>query len=148
MFAQPVQAFLKNKVQNDNLSTIELSKKVGISVSLTSELLNAHKPYPSLSTIIKIANAFNSPIEEVLGKTIKIQKSGLFAMITEDTAMNNLKKYIYTHINVSKEFARRFPGIYFEKSWFSKNEILHLPSGIYGLEARIKRLGRDCFKNN
>jgi transcriptional regulator with XRE-family HTH domain len=105
MFAQPVQAFLKNKVQNDNLSTIELSKKVGISVSLTSELLNAHKPYPSLSTIIKIANAFNSPIEEVLGKTVKIQKPGLFAMITEDTAMNNLKKYIYTHINVSKEFA-------------------------------------------
>lgn len=58
----------------------------------------------------------------------------------------NKEKEIISY--VSKEFARRFPGIYFEKSWFSKNEILHLPSGIYSLEARIKRLGRDCFKNN
>ena len=105
MFAKVVQSFIKKNIDNSNLSGIELSKKIGISTPLVSSLINARKPYPAFSSIIKIANAFNSSIDEVLGKNAVAPSNKLFIPISEDQAITNLKNYINLHINNPTEAA-------------------------------------------
>lgn len=105
MFAKVVQDFIKKNMDDNNLSGRDLSKKIGVSTPLVSSLINARKPYPAFSTIIKIANAFNSSINEVLGKNDFSSSNKLFTPISEDKAINNLKKYINLHINNPNETA-------------------------------------------
>ena len=105
MFAKVVQSFIKKNIDNSNLSGVELSKKIGVSTPLVSSLINARKPYPAFSSIIKIANAFNSSIDEVLGKNDIAPSNKLFIPISEDQAINNLKNYINLHVNNPTEAA-------------------------------------------
>lgn len=49
---------------------------------------------------------------------------------------------------VCQEFQILYPGVYFKKSWFRKNELVFLPSGTFEMKALLKRASRETYKNN
>ncbi|MEM6338609.1 MAG: helix-turn-helix domain-containing protein [Pseudomonadota bacterium] len=68
MFEKKVQEYLLKQMKNYNFSNKTLSESLSVNTSLLSELTKARKPYPSINTLTKIANLFDTSIDEILGR--------------------------------------------------------------------------------
>jgi plasmid maintenance system antidote protein VapI len=92
-------------MNDDGLSRTDLAQKIGISIPLVSELINAHKPYPSFSTVIKIANSFNTSIDLLLNEKSLDNRLEQSWIVSEKNIVTNLKKYIRAVMNITPNLA-------------------------------------------
>jgi len=98
MVSDSIKDFLLKKQEKHDLSRNQIAELCGISVVAVHKLLHTENPSPTLSTVMKIADAFSSSINEVIGyHGDKI--TGNYKNISVEEASTNLKQYIREKLN-------------------------------------------------
>jgi transcriptional regulator with XRE-family HTH domain len=93
--AEQLKKFLIQKFDELKLKRKDFIEGSGISSTTTSQIFNADFRNPDFNTILKMANYFNCPLDEVTGRDIghtKITQS--YEELSADQINQNLKKFI------------------------------------------------------
>ncbi|WP_367364117.1 helix-turn-helix domain-containing protein [Candidatus Tisiphia endosymbiont of Nedyus quadrimaculatus] len=98
-----IQEFLKKKFDELNLKRKEFSRKSGIPYSTVIDITKGLKLNPSINSILKIANYFRCPIDEVIGRnkyiTLHSSKDFEFHEITLDEVTANIKHFLKNKVS-------------------------------------------------
>lgn len=93
-----IQEFLKKKFNELNLKRKDFSRNSGIPYPTVVDITKGVKLNPSISNILKIANYFRCPTDEVIGRdqyiTLHSSKGFEFNKITSDVVIDNLKQFL------------------------------------------------------
>ncbi len=95
MISKDIQYFLLRKLKKHKLTKKDFSQLSNIPYRRVCSLINEERPSPEIYTITKIADAFNSQIDQILNRkqfvdeTLEIKKG-----LSEDYLMSHLRQYI------------------------------------------------------
>jgi plasmid maintenance system antidote protein VapI len=95
--AHNIKEFLNTKFKQLKLKRQHFIAHSGIDAPTVSKLCNARQLCPSMINVIKIANFFKCPIDEVIGRKKYlhlISKDMTFYDISSEQITNNLKNFI------------------------------------------------------
>lgn len=94
---ESISNFLLTKLKTHDLSRKELSSKIDLSYNSIRNLEQGNKQNPSIDTILKIADYFESPIENILDN--KNSPLGNYNNINFNEAIENLKSFIKSRLD-------------------------------------------------
>jgi transcriptional regulator with XRE-family HTH domain len=112
--AENVQIFLMEKFQNQAIDRGHFAKKCNISYNAVTQLLNAKRLNPDISTLLKIAKYFRCTIDEVIGRERNyiVSKNYELKEISLEKALLNLKNFVISKLDKDKiksdELAQKF----------------------------------------
>lgn len=90
-----IQEFLKRKFDELKFKRKDIVKDTNISYPTICKIMNLSQPNPEIDTILKIANYFNCPIDEVIGRNkYVIQDKYEFIYISIEDISANLRSFI------------------------------------------------------
>jgi len=63
--------YLKDLLKKQNMTAAELSRKSGIDKGTISSILSGRVTNPAIHTVVRLANALNVPLDELVDRNIK-----------------------------------------------------------------------------
>lgn len=97
------------KDENSNTNTAALAKKSGLNRETLTHILMGRTKNPGIYTIMKIADALNISLDELVGRKPKTQKKSNFnSTIDEYNLFKNVVIYVLSQIENKKEFSMQY----------------------------------------
>lgn len=110
-----IKTFLSSKFKELKIKRKDFIEGSGITRSGTSGLINGLHINPSLTTTVRIADYFNCPVDEVLGRKkyllIKDANQPIFKTLSLEEMSNNVKLCIISELKIRNITAKQLASL-------------------------------------